>query len=647
LVKHQTFGKHWPTTLPFLVIIFLLFSLSSWAQTKPAILDSAGETGATNYLTLPFASAFLEPAGGASPYLAPGNLFWANGSYFTNASAMFGARSWASQQIAKGLLPYSGSQLWVDTYEASQPASLFPNEPSNIAADRNSGCCSTGEFQAWVQWVKARPSLQVMANDGGTLGFDFRAWGSSWGHISPLMPMAAKDCPPNTSPCTYGDWYAYRWAQTSAITGAPAIGLSDFSDSQPYAYSTQEGFNPEIIAGFEAAEGVAVPAGTTSQQSAWIIAHAMTQWNDYLDAGYGKFFGALASQIATQTNLPSLVLDQCAYWPSLRRFFGIDPRIISNYISSKNYLCTWDEQSIQVGRAGEDPVQGIGGYGMAAARDPWVRNGAALESNDSNFWAAMAYFYPTLSAADQQERGLKILKRLWLEASWAHIATTTGTVRRALAFASRDYFDAGTVDPTVTRLIQSIYPTAPFGFGIYYSVAAERAVETNLGGSPWSGYYQPAELLALKQAGIPVNYFVSDAAIKSLTTAAYPTAWIIMDNAGLIPAAEMALLNKTSNNRVFTSLQQAQAFATAPLSFTNGLTGTGFYDQNQRLIVTATNISANSVSGLIQLQGLAAGAYTLLDLFTNQTSTFSVAHGAGNVAVTIGRWDTRAFAITK
>jgi hypothetical protein len=259
----------------------------------------------------------------------------------------------------------------------------------------------------------------------------------------------------------------------------------------------------------------------------------------------------------------------------------------------------------------------------------------------------MAYFYPTLSAADQQERGLKILKRLWLEASWAHIATTTGTVRRALAFASRDYFDVGTVDPTVTSLIQSIYPTAPFGFGIYYSVAAERAVETNLGGSPWLGYYQPSELLALKQAGIPVNYFVSDATIKSLTTQAYPTAWIIMDNAGLIPSAEMALLNKTSNNRVFTSLQQAQAFATAPLSFTNGLTGTGFYDQNQRLIITATNISDNSVSGLIQLQGLAAGTYTLLDLFTNQTSTFTVAHAAGSVAVTIARWDTRAFAITK
>jgi len=449
------------------------------------------------------------------------------------------------------------------------------------------------------------------------------------------------------SKCTYGDWYAYRWGQTAALTGTPAIGLSDFSDSQPYAYSTFEGFNPEIIAGFEAAEQVTVPPGTTSQESLWINENAISKWNDYLSTGYAKFFAALANRLAAATNLPSLVSDQCAYWPSLRRFFGIDPRIIGQYMSSKNYICDWDEQSIQVGRAGEDPVDGIAGYGYAAARDPWTRNGAALESEDEAYWAAIAYFYPTLSAADQNERGLKILKRLWLEASWAHIATQTGTVRRALAYVQRDYFDVGTIDPKIQTLIQNIYPTRPFGFGIYYSEIAERSVEQYWWGEPWLSYGSKSALLALKQGGVPVNYYVSDATLQTLSESAQPTAWILADNPSAVTPAEMKLLNSTSNNRVFTSMQQALAFSGAPLKFTNGLTGTGFYDQNNRLIITVTNIYDNPTSGVIQLQGLTSGTYQMLDLFSNISTTITISHGSVSIPITEARWDTMAFAITK
>ncbi len=627
-------------------MVFVSLPNGGNAQTKSTILTPLGETGATSYITLPFTGAFLTPAGGASPFYSPGELFWANGPYFTSATKMADAKSYYSKILASGVLPYTGAQLWVDTFEISQPASLFPNEPASIAADRASNCCSDGAFQAWVNWVNARPNLLVQANDGGSLGFDFRAWNSSWGHITPNMPLAPSDCPPGMSSCVFADFYAYRWAQTSALTGVPAIGLSDFADQQPYAYTTLEGYNPELIAGFEAASGITVPAGTTTQKSDWIRTNAITAWNDHVAAGYGYFFGALASRIGAATNLPSLVIDQCSLSPSLRRYFGIDPRIIQNYISGKNYMCTWDAQTMQVGRSGGNPVSGLGSYAIAAARDPWVRNGANLEANDQNYWNAIASFYPNLGAADQQEFGLKLLKQLWLEASWSHIATQTGSVRRALAYVQRDYFDGGTIDSSITALITSIYPAAPFGFGVYYSTAAERAVEANLGYSAWAGYYALGDVWAAKQAGLPFNYYVSDAAINALPPASYPSAWVILDSPQLIPAAEMARLNKTSNNRVFTSVQAALAYSGAPLKFTNGLIGTGFYDQNKRLIITVTNTSANPVAGFIQLQGLTTGSYKLLDLFTNQTTTFTVSHGGSNVPVSVTRWDTRAFAIT-
>ena len=92
---------------------------------------------------------------------------------------------------------------------------------------------------------------------------------------------------------------------------------------------------------------------------------------------------------------------------SLRRFYGTDERLIKNVISPANYICIWDDQTMQQGRSGADPVLGVGAYAIAAAREPDMRNGANLEANDSAYWQAIASFNPSLDAADQQEKGLK------------------------------------------------------------------------------------------------------------------------------------------------------------------------------------------------------------------------------------------------
>lgn len=616
-------------------------------QADAAPLNAQGQVGLTSYVSLAFASSVYQSSWGASPTLSPGNLFWQSGTFFTNTANSGPARQWAGSLSAAGVVPSGGAQRYEDTFEASQPATAFPGEPGWIAADRASGAMSGPEFGAWAAWMNARPNLSIMASDGGSMPSYYRAWKGSWGHVSPLMPLSAADCPAGMATCTFGDWYAWRWGQTASFSGAYGVMLSDFVDSQPSQLSTAQGFNPEIVAAFSKEEAVAVPAGSTSATSAWIVSNVMSKWNDHLSMGYGRFYGALATRLTAATGQPSLVVDQCGLWPSLRRFYGTDERLFKAVVPSANYVCIWDDQTMQQGRSGQDPVWGVGGYAIAAAREPDMRNGANLEAEDANYWQAIASFNPSLSAADRQEKGLKLLKRSWLEAAWSHVATRQGDVRRSMSFMSRDYWDGGKLDPTLQNLITSIRPVAPFGFAVYYSGAAERAVEQAAAAqNPYAqAYYNPDELLTLKNAGVPVNYFVSDAALGHLTAVAKPAAWIVLEHPELIPAAEMRSLLAVAP--VLTTARQVLAYAKAPLSFTGGLTGTAFIDQNQRLIVTVSNPASGIVSGFVRIQGVPSGTYVMTNLFTGQTSHVVSTSGMVVQPISVSRWDTQAYAVTR
>ncbi len=616
--------------------------------------NASGQAGLTNYDGFPFGSSIYGNSWGsvnALPNyasLAPANLFWNVGSFFTNPGYMAAAQAAAAGLSSAGVVPASTAQRWEDTFEISQPLSAYPDAPAWIAADQAaySNPENMPEYQAWVAWEQARPTLQTVANDGGTMGQDFRPWGATWGLITPMMPLASADCPPDMTRCTYGDWYAYQWAQTAGLSGAYGIVLSDFANSLPGQPSWTEDFNPAIVNDFAVNMQVAVPAGPASTQSAYIISNALPLWNDYICAGYAAFFKALATRITAATGQQALVIAGGFDWPGLNRSWGADDRIMHDQGLSKNLLVVWDDITIEADRDGDNITEGIAGSVIAAAREPAVRIGAYLSADDSNYWAAVAQFNPTLSAADQQEWGRKQLKRQWLDFAWAQIGRRIGVTRRALAFAWRDHWDAGTVDPTTTSLIQTINPVRPFGFALYYSVAVERAMEPGVP-STLNAYLSPVDLLALRQQ-VPVNYFVSDVSLPNLKPQAYPAAWIVLDAGNNLPPAELAML--TAIAPVFTSAAQAQAYADAPLAFTGGLTGTSFIDQNDRIIITVTNPStdanAGTINGSIVLQGLPDGSLTLTDLYANTTTTFTVTGGTATIPVSVTRWDTLALAIT-
>ncbi|WP_377807380.1 hypothetical protein ABNQ38_10220 [Azospirillum sp. A29] len=94
-----------------------------------------------------------------------------------------------------------------------------------------------------------------------------------------------------------------------------------------------------------------------------------------------------------------------------------------------------------------------------------------------------------------------------------------------------------------------------------------------------------------------------------------------------------------------------------PLTFTDKdpdaqITGYGFYDQKDRLIVVASDrvdfndtAARKAVATHVELQ-LANGHYTVQDLMHNTTQGFDVVNGVGGFDTTIARWDTGVYAIS-
>ena len=376
-----------------------------------------------------------------------------------------------------------------------------------------------------------------------------------------------------------------------------------------------------------------VPGSTVSAQASYLVANDFSRWVDFTSTGYSKFYAALANRLGAATGRTGLVIDQCGANPSMRRLYATDERIVATVMSPKSYLCNWDDQLIQLGRSGPiltPPIQEVAGAVAAAAREPLIRNGANIEADDAAYWSAIASFYPTLSASAQKEVGYKLLKRLWIWQSWAHIADRSGDVRRALAFVSRDYWDAGSLTALnpLTSLIQSIVPTKPFGPAIYYSVAAERAVEQaaikTVGPSvnlpvETTLYMNRPELQTFLDGGSASGYYVSDAALPAIKakSANAPSAWLPGN----------------------------------PITVSNGLTAFGFYDQTGRLIIVISNPSAapgaTSVTGTIAVAntGLSDGSHKVTSLLDGATYSVGFSKGAAAVSYTVGRWDTVVFAV--
>jgi hypothetical protein len=641
----------------------LLLGASGWCVVAPGLAQTVGKT---SYTTLPFISQIARPCWDCTVNLDPAQLFFSANpdSPFLNDALMARVRALSAAQSAQGIVPTAGMQRWEDTYEASFPAGTFAGEPAWIQADRAQGKFpSMPEFVAWRDFISSHPQYADMAFDGGTMPPQptyFRSWGGQWGYISPLTPLDNADCPPlRPQNCTWGDAFAYRWAETSERTGGYGIQLSDFTDGQPYQ-NTLHDLNPRIVAAFaKTLPGNPVPGNSPPQQTAWINKNAYSAWTDFLDQGYAAFYATLASDVHDATGHAPLVIGQCNVSPSFKRTEAVDERILAKVLSPDNFMCTWDDQVIQLGRSGplaDPPIGELAGYILAAAREPLMRNGANMEADDTAYWSAIASFYPSLSAAARQEVGLKLLKRLWVWSAWAQIADRSGNPRRALAYASRDYWDVGSltrIGPAAT-LIHTIVPAHPFGAALYYSVAVERATETAsaaatpLGGVP-NTYLMPPALQGFLDGGGTVGYYVSDAALPALGAANAPAAWVVLGAGAMLPTSERAALQALAP--IVTSASALAALPHMPLQISGGLAGFGFISNAGLVTVVVSNPSSSataaSVYGTVKVAESSPGQYVVTELQAGTTRVVTQANGYIAWPVDVARWDTEIFSIKR
>jgi hypothetical protein len=572
------------------------------------------------------------------------------------------ARALSAAQSARGIVPTAGLQRWEDTYVVSFPQSAFPREPAWISADRARGKFDTlPDFSAWRDFITNHPQYADIAFDGGTMPpqpDNFRRWGGQWGYISPLTPLDRADCPP-TKPktCTWGDSFAYRWAQTSKLTSGYGLQLSDFSDGQPYP-DTLHDFNPRILAAFaKTLPGGSVPGTTTAARSAWINKHAFNAWTDFLAEGYSDFYATLAREVGSATHHAPLVIGQCNISPAFKRLGGVDERILARKLNPDNFMCIWDDQVIQLGRSGpiaNPPIGELSGYILAAARDPETRNGADLEADDDAYWSALATFYPGMPAATRQELGLKLLKRIWVWSAWAHIADTNGTVRRALAFASRNYWDGAAITRIgpAAGLIHSITPAHNFGAALYYSVAIERGMEAASAAASAPGeapttYLMPPVLQKFLDGGGTVGYYVSDAALPALRRENAPSAWVILGPNSFLPQSERKALQTFAP--IVTSAGELAALPNQPLKLSPGLAGFAFISAAGQLIVVVSNPSsaadARGISGTVRIMQSAPAPVIVTELQTGTRILAEFPNSEITWPVNICRWDTQIFAV--
>lgn len=635
-------GLYWNGTLSFAV--------AKEAFAAPATVPKADHsaTAAVSADRPPLAAEVSTISWGADRGLAPQHLFWEAVPDYASAAHMKETRELAASHLAAGIMPVIGLQAWEDTMEYSLPGGRFANLPGH---------------QAWVAWVKAHPQYQGV-DAQGAVHHATAADPYGWGYVSPLMPLDAKDAPEGWTGGTahYADWLADKLGRLAAHTGTRGFEFADFYDGSPHS-GVMNYFNARMIAEFSAKTGIAVGGSTVAEQAADIRAHHPTEYLDYFVEGWSYGWKALDEAIVKYTGQPAWLTTQVSFTPAaMREYAGVDVRVLGETMNLKDILFnvqTLERFEMQHKQAPASYEQAM--LGIHAARAPDGHYGHMLSSSENDYWGAVNSLYTGVDGAVREELGWGRLEQTWLQSGWTNIVQDDGSVRRAAEQWSRSYHDWGQVEESWLTLLRDIVPTRSFGPALYYSVNAERAMNALEPTGNDIGNAYLGELLTpitkLHDAGVAFGTYVSDEALPAITAANAPSAWIIPQRTynghDLFTDAEIARLKATAPVLVG---DEAITYH-HPLSFTDSdpdaqITGYGFYDQSDRLIVVASDrvdfddtAARRAVATHVELS-LRNGHYRVEDLIHHTTQSFDVLDGSGGFDTTIARWDTGVFAIT-
>ncbi|WP_207457458.1 hypothetical protein [Azospirillum sp. SYSU D00513] len=619
------------------------------ASTNSARPDDHASVARTSAERPPLASEAWVLSEKADLGLAPRHLFWEDVPEYSDAAHIAAARQAAADHEAAGELPLIGMQLWEDSFEKSLPEGLF-------------GAISG--HGSWVEWIGDRPGYLGVTSDGG-VHYATDANPHGWGYVSPLMPLDAGDVPAGFTgtDATYADWLADRLGRLAGHTGVRGFQFADFYDGSPHS-GVMNYFNPRIIQDFERERGIDLAGDSLAEQAAEIKSEHAQEYLDYFVEGWAYGWQALEHSVERHTGQEPWFVTQVSFTPAaMREFAAVDVREIGERVDLDSML--FHVQTLERFEMQHKPAPAsyeAAMIGTHAARAPQAHFGHMMSSSEDDYWNAVSRMYPGVTGEDREELGWGRLKQTWLQSGWTHIADGEGDVRRASEAWSRSYHDWGEVDAAWLELLRDIVPSRPFGPALYYSANAEKAMNAiePVGNAVENAYL--GELLTpitrLHDAGVPFGYYVSDAALASIDEADAPSAWIIPERfhegQDLFTEAELDALEEIAPVLVGEEALNHRH----PLNFSDTvpgaeITGFGFYDQHDRLIVVASDRvdfdddgSRADIAATVSLD-LPDGDYRVEDLLNDRTQTFSVRGGTGDFDIALGRWDTGVYAITE
>jgi hypothetical protein len=162
-------------------------------------------------------------------------------------------------------------------------------------------------------------------------------------------------------------------------------------------------------------------------------------------------------------------------------------------------------------------------------------------------------------------------------------------------------------------------------------------------------------ICSLREQGLACNYYVSEPALNRISA---PVFWVIpVQDAGKVNPLSQAEYDRLAKIAPVVIGEDAVKEERNSLRFSggnHGITGFGFYDQTDRLIVVVSDVIVKGESNnalpattATVLLRLPDGNYNAQELFSGEVIEFNISSGKGEFKTDLARWDTKVFAIKK
>jgi hypothetical protein len=574
-------------------------------------------------VTVPWMEEIIEWApGGTSSDVMPGRLFWEH-TFRADEGWQGNSRVTCRGIEARGEYPVLEMLRWGSMLNNTEPG-----------------------VRQWAEWMNAHQHYWWRDKNGVLNGNS-----QNVEFVNPHILIDRQDWPEGIDNARIYQWAGDRLFRLCRASGARGYFAADYYDMMPHTDTRNHDFNIRAIDDFENYAGVDVPGSSIAERAQHILQNYQPQWNDYMCDYYAARHAEVPRRLRMELDVKGFVSFQGDYGVQQCRYRGMDLQFYKKWGIQFGEILKYVE--VQGDGLREIPIKSNTPTFVAiwAARAPEVCVGLKADAESEDFRDGLRKVFRNSGLED--EYAYKYLKTEYLSVGWMGVIHTDGTLRRAITSIRRHYWDAGRVPEKVSTVLRNHYPARPFGPAFYYSLNVERDYEKTGGRYDFTGNLARVQGKAGNAVynGVPAGYMISTTTLQMIRAPYYPTTWVTSDLSRM-PQEELAWLRAIAP--VF-DIDDGYDIP-SPVSFSQGLSGYAFVDQEDKTIVLVWRRGRNSTTGdesvidtdnitaQISFEGVQDGTYRATDCFDDNTFyDMSITDGKGAFSFPMERWDCRAF----